>query len=77
MYGSTLLTRALLPLLEKSKTLKVVNVSPGLGSIGLHSDLAADPWAALAYEPYGMSKWAFNMPSACHSTQLKKFSAKT
>jgi NAD(P)-dependent dehydrogenase (short-subunit alcohol dehydrogenase family) len=75
VYGPTLLTQAVLPLLKKSKAPKIINVSSGLGSTTMRSD-PKDPSYSIALEPYRMSKSALNMLSACHNAQFKEFGAK-
>ncbi|KAF2795738.1 NAD(P)-binding protein [Melanomma pulvis-pyrius CBS 109.77] len=75
VYGPTLVTEAVLPLLKASKSPKVINVSSGLGSITMRSD-PNDPTYSVSFDVYRMSKSALNMLSACHSASFKKFGAK-
>jgi NAD(P)-dependent dehydrogenase (short-subunit alcohol dehydrogenase family) len=68
--GTLSVTQALLPLLHKSKSARIVNVSSGLGSI----TLSADPnweYAANRYLGYAASKAALNMLTAQLSAELK------
>jgi NAD(P)-dependent dehydrogenase (short-subunit alcohol dehydrogenase family) len=68
--GTVAVTQAMLPLLRKSKTARIVNVSSGLGSIAQH----ADPKWDLRYELLGYcaSKAALNMFTAQLALELKK-----
>jgi NAD(P)-dependent dehydrogenase (short-subunit alcohol dehydrogenase family) len=75
VYGPTLLTQAVVPLLKRSKAPKIINVSSGLGSIAIRSD-PKDPFYGVTAEEYRMSKSALNMLSACQTAQLKEFGAK-
>ncbi|MBX9689376.1 MAG: SDR family oxidoreductase [Candidatus Obscuribacterales bacterium] len=59
-YGPLRLLKAATPLLEKSKSAKVVNVSSTLGSLAKASD-PASPFAEFRYVGYNCSKAALNM----------------
>jgi NAD(P)-dependent dehydrogenase (short-subunit alcohol dehydrogenase family) len=75
VYGPTLLTQVVVPLLKKSKAPKIINVSSGLGSITVRSD-PKNPYYSVPAEEYRMSKSALNMLSACQTAQLKEFGVK-
>lgn len=74
VFGPTVLTAAVLPLLRKSRAPKIINVSSGLGSISrcvATSD--NDPNGAIVRVPgYRMTKSALNMLTAYQYQQLKK-----
>jgi NAD(P)-dependent dehydrogenase (short-subunit alcohol dehydrogenase family) len=76
VFGPMILTRALLPLLKKSASPAIINVTSGLGSIaGLNPELPADH-ALYSYKDvtvpgYRMSKAALNMLSAYQFKQLR------
>jgi len=60
LFGVVRVTQAMVPLLQRSDAPVIVNVSSGLGSIGM----AADPereWSGLVSIPYTTSKSALNM----------------
>ena len=73
VFGPTVLTAAVLPLLRKSKAPRIINVSSGLGSISrcvASSD--NDPNGAIVRVPgYRMTKSALNMLTAYQHQQLK------
>jgi len=73
--GPTLVTQALLPLLKASKSPKIINVSSGLGSIGMRSD-PENFMYSVDFEVYRMSKAALNMLTACHAANFKDFGTK-
>jgi NAD(P)-dependent dehydrogenase (short-subunit alcohol dehydrogenase family) len=58
--GSVAVTQAMLPLLRKAPSARIVNVSSGLGSLTLNGD-PAWPYAAHKYLGYSASKAALNM----------------
>ena len=60
VFGPVRLLHAFIPLLERSPAPVVVNVSSGLGSLGLASD-PAGPWSEANYPVYASSKAALNM----------------
>jgi len=60
VFGPLRLLHAFIPLLERSPAPVVVNVSSGLGSLGLASD-PAGPWSEANYPVYASSKAALNM----------------
>jgi len=63
VYGPVILTDALAPLLKKSNDPRIINVSSGLGSIGLRLD-ATNQYYNSTSNAYRMSKAALNMASA-------------
>ncbi|KAF1835133.1 NAD(P)-binding protein [Decorospora gaudefroyi] len=70
VYGPTILTEALIPLLKRSSAPRVVNVSSTMGSIGAISDHGSE-FAAVRLPGYRMSKAALNMLTAYQYFQLK------
>lgn len=68
--GPTILTEALIPLLQLSKAPRVINVSSSLGSIAAISD-HSDAVSAARFPAYRMSKTALNMITAYQYYQLK------
>jgi NAD(P)-dependent dehydrogenase (short-subunit alcohol dehydrogenase family) len=69
-FGSIAVTQALLPLVKKSASGRIVNVSSGLGSITLN----ADPdwaYAAVKLTGYNASKAALNMFTVLLAAELK------
>jgi NAD(P)-dependent dehydrogenase (short-subunit alcohol dehydrogenase family) len=70
IFGPMLLTNALMPLLAKSKTPKIINVSSVLGSISYMNDPSSGPYG-VAFHTYRASKAAMNMMSAIQWRQLK------
>lgn len=75
VFGPTILTTSLIPLLKKSSTPRIINVSSGLGSISFLSDHSG-PYAAVPYPAYRMSKAALNMLTAYQYFQFKDFGCK-
>jgi NAD(P)-dependent dehydrogenase (short-subunit alcohol dehydrogenase family) len=60
VFGPVRVLHAFIPLLEKSAAPVVVNVSSGLGSLGLAAD-PDGPWREANYPVYASSKAALNM----------------
>jgi NAD(P)-dependent dehydrogenase (short-subunit alcohol dehydrogenase family) len=60
VFGPVRVLHAFIPLLERSPAPVVVNVSSGVGSLGLASD-PASPWSQANYPVYASSKAALNM----------------
>ncbi len=75
VFGPSILTDALVPLLKKSKEPKIINVSSTMGSIGIISKNPAAPNVP-SFPAYRMSKSAFNMMTAWQNSQLKQFGFK-
>lgn len=72
VFGPTILSTALLPLLRRSKSPKIINVSSGLGSIARCSAEPDNPGGAVVRAPgYRMTKAALNMLTAYQYQQLK------
>jgi NAD(P)-dependent dehydrogenase (short-subunit alcohol dehydrogenase family) len=73
VFGPTVLTAALLPLLRQSKSPKIINVSSGLGSISrCISTPNKGPDGKVVRAPgYRMTKSALNMLTAYQHQQLK------
>jgi NAD(P)-dependent dehydrogenase (short-subunit alcohol dehydrogenase family) len=70
VFGPTILTQALIPLLKKSSNARVINVSSSLSSIAAISN-HSDPYSGVVYPGYRMSKSALNMLTAYQYYQLK------
>jgi NAD(P)-dependent dehydrogenase (short-subunit alcohol dehydrogenase family) len=73
--GSVAVTQAMLPLLRKAQSARIVNVSSGLGSIARHAD-PASPYAGFRYFGYSASKAALNMFTAQLASELRGTSVK-
>lgn len=72
VFGPTVLTAALVPLLKKSKSPKIINVSSGLGSIARCSATTDSSSGRVVRVPgYRMTKAALNMLTAYQYQQLK------
>lgn len=69
-FGAVAVTQALLPLIKRSASGRIVNVSSGLGSITLNND---PTWAYAAVKPlgYNASKAALNMFTVLLAAELK------
>jgi NAD(P)-dependent dehydrogenase (short-subunit alcohol dehydrogenase family) len=72
VFGTMLLSNALMPLLKKSKQPRIINVSSVMGSIGMKLDTSV-PFHQVGVEVYRMSKAALNMLSAHQYTVMKEF----
>jgi NAD(P)-dependent dehydrogenase (short-subunit alcohol dehydrogenase family) len=59
-FGTVAFTQPLLPLLRVAESARIINVSSGLGSLGLNSD-ATSPFYAVKPLGYNASKAALNM----------------
>jgi NAD(P)-dependent dehydrogenase (short-subunit alcohol dehydrogenase family) len=73
--SALVLTEALIPLLQKSKDPRIINVSSGLGSISNRGDPNGDSYE-LPAEAYRMSKAALNMATVCMYASYKSWGAK-
>jgi NAD(P)-dependent dehydrogenase (short-subunit alcohol dehydrogenase family) len=73
--GSVAVTQAMLPLLRKAPSARIVNVSSGLGSLTLNGD-PAWPYAAHKYLGYSASKAALNMLTVQLAYELRDTSIK-
>lgn len=72
VFGPTILSAALLPLLRQSKSPKIINVSSGMGSISLCASTSDTSSGAVVRAPgYRMTKSALNMLTAYQHQQLK------
>jgi NAD(P)-dependent dehydrogenase (short-subunit alcohol dehydrogenase family) len=74
-FGALALSQAMLPLLRKSASARIVNVSSGLGSIGLNNDPDWE-FAQVKLLGYNASKAALNMLTVQLAYELKDTSAK-
>lgn len=72
VFGTMLLSNALMPLLKESARPKIVNVSSVMGSIAMKLDTSV-PFHQVGVEVYRMSKAAVNMLSAHQQTVMKEF----
>jgi NAD(P)-dependent dehydrogenase (short-subunit alcohol dehydrogenase family) len=70
VFGTTLVTQALLPLMKRSSNPRIINVSSSLGSISAISD-HSHPYSGVKYPGYRMSKAALNMLTAYQYYRLK------
>jgi NAD(P)-dependent dehydrogenase (short-subunit alcohol dehydrogenase family) len=70
VFGPTLLTEALIPVMKRSSNPRIINVSSTLGSMSLISDHSS-PYSQVKYPAYRMSKAALNMLTAYQYAQLK------
>jgi NAD(P)-dependent dehydrogenase (short-subunit alcohol dehydrogenase family) len=69
VFGPVRVLHAFLPLLEKSPAPVVVNVSSGLGSLGLAAD-PDGPWSGFILPLYSSSKAALNMLTVQYAAAL-------
>lgn len=76
VYGPTLLTQALGPLLKKSKDLRIINVSSGLGSVGLRLNPDQEYYHNNLAEIYRMTKAALNMLTANQAYEYREVGGK-
>ncbi|MET4677045.1 MULTISPECIES: SDR family oxidoreductase [unclassified Luteibacter] len=74
-FGAVAVTQALLPLLKKSRSGRIVNVSSGLGSITLNNDPTWE-YAAVKLLGYNGSKAAMNMFTVLLAAELKEHGIK-
>ncbi|MET0255361.1 MAG: SDR family oxidoreductase [Luteibacter sp.] len=74
-FGTIAVTQAFLPLVKKSASGRIVNVSSGLGSITLNNDPTWD-YAAVKFLGYNGSKAALNMFTVLLAAELKDLGIK-
>jgi NAD(P)-dependent dehydrogenase (short-subunit alcohol dehydrogenase family) len=67
--GPYLLSKALIPLLKKSESPRIINISSGAGSIGRRL-FAESPMYKIQAVPYRASKVAFNMITECFHVEF-------
>ena len=70
-FGTLAVTQAMVPLLLKSASARIVNVSSGLGSIALHADPQWE-YAAVKLLGYNASKAALNMLTVQLAGELRE-----
>ncbi|GKT55265.1 short-chain dehydrogenase [Colletotrichum tofieldiae] len=73
--STLILTEALIPLLQKSKDPRIINVSSGLGSISERTT-PGSPFYEVRGEAYRISKAALNMATAHMAFDYKSWNAK-
>jgi NAD(P)-dependent dehydrogenase (short-subunit alcohol dehydrogenase family) len=73
--GALAVTQAMLPLLHKAPSARIVNVSSGLGSLAQNAD-PAYPYAAVKFLGYSASKAALNMLTVQLAYVLRETSIK-
>jgi NAD(P)-dependent dehydrogenase (short-subunit alcohol dehydrogenase family) len=71
VFGVVRVLHAFIPLLEKSEAPVVVNVSSGVGSLGLSAD-PEGPWRDVNYPVYASSKAALNMLTIRYATAFPR-----
>jgi NAD(P)-dependent dehydrogenase (short-subunit alcohol dehydrogenase family) len=71
VFGVIATTNAMLPLLRRSSSGRIVNVSSEIGSITLMSDPASPMWQMPPSVPYPASKAALNMVTAMYARELR------
>lgn len=69
-FSTVAVTQAMLPLLRKAPSARIVNVSSGLGSLALNSD-PASPYAEVKILGYNASKAALNMMTVQLAYELR------
>jgi NAD(P)-dependent dehydrogenase (short-subunit alcohol dehydrogenase family) len=76
VFGPVRILHAFIPLLEKSSAPVVVNVSSGVGSLGLASD-PENPLSAANFPVYASSKAALNMLTVRYAAAFPKMRINT
>ena len=71
VFGPVRVLHAFIPLLEKPEAPVVVNVSSGVGSLGLAAD-PDGPWREANYPVYASSKAALNILTIRYAPRLPK-----
>jgi NAD(P)-dependent dehydrogenase (short-subunit alcohol dehydrogenase family) len=74
-FGTLAVTQAMLPLLKRSPSGRIVNVSSGLGSLAYNSDPNSE-YAAYRFIGYNTSKAALNMLTVQLAAELKDLGIK-
>ncbi|HEY8338984.1 MAG TPA: SDR family oxidoreductase [Egibacteraceae bacterium] len=70
VFGVVAVTNAMLPLLRRASSARIVNVSSEVGSIGSMMDPDSPMWP-MASVPYPASKTALNMVTAMYAKELR------
>ncbi|HMD92663.1 MAG TPA: SDR family oxidoreductase [Trebonia sp.] len=70
VYGVITVTNAMLPLLRRAPSARIVNVSSELGSVTFMSDRSGPAWQMPASISYPASKAALNMVTAMYAKEL-------
>ncbi|MEV0612892.1 SDR family oxidoreductase [Nonomuraea sp. NPDC050404] len=69
VFGVVTVTNAMLPLLRRSESGRIVNMSSELGSLAMAMDREGPLWEA-NFLPYNSSKSALNMITVCYAKEL-------
>ena len=75
VYGVVRTTNAFIPLLKKSTSARIVNLSSGLGSFGITTD-PESPFYGINALSYNSSKSALNQITVSYAKALKEFGIK-
>jgi NAD(P)-dependent dehydrogenase (short-subunit alcohol dehydrogenase family) len=70
VLGAIAVTNAMLPLLRKAPSARIVNVSSEIGSLGFMTDTTSPAWQMPASISYPLSKAALNMVTAMFAKEL-------
>ncbi|GAA1646085.1 SDR family NAD(P)-dependent oxidoreductase [Nonomuraea maheshkhaliensis] len=70
VFGVVTVTNAMLPLLRRSASGRIVNLSSELGSLAIAVD-PATPFRSFNHLPYNSSKTALNMITVCYAKELE------
>jgi NAD(P)-dependent dehydrogenase (short-subunit alcohol dehydrogenase family) len=70
VLGVITVTNAMLPLLRRAASARIVNVSSEIGSVTFMSDRSSPAWRMPASLPYPASKSALNMVTAMYAKEL-------
>ncbi|MCW2930118.1 MAG: putative short chain dehydrogenase [Actinomycetia bacterium] len=70
MLGVIATTNAMLPLLRKAPSARIVNVTSEIGSVTFMSDRNSPAWPMPGSIPYPVSKAALNMVTAMYAKEL-------
>jgi NAD(P)-dependent dehydrogenase (short-subunit alcohol dehydrogenase family) len=71
VFGVITVTNAMLPLLRRAPSARIVNVSSEVGSVTMMSDPASPMWQMPASIAYPASKSALNMVTAMYARELR------
>jgi NAD(P)-dependent dehydrogenase (short-subunit alcohol dehydrogenase family) len=71
VFGVITVTNAMLPLLRRAASARIVNVSSEIGSLTFMSDPSSPAWQLPPSIPYPASKSALNMVTAMYARELR------